>query len=85
MVCEGILNICGTSSKEIEERTKAIYIPQIQQLTNDNINLTNDNINLTNDNINLTNDNINLTNDNANLTNEISRLKELLKLHKIAY
>jgi len=78
MVCEGILNICGTSSKEIEERTKAIYIPQIQQLTNDNINLTNDNINLTNDNINL-------TNDNANLTNEISRLKELLKLHKIAY
>ena len=64
MVCEGILNICGTSSKEIEERTKAIYIPQIQQLTNDNINLTND---------------------NANLTNEISRLKELLKQHKISY
>lgn len=33
MVCEGILNICGTSSKEIEEKTKAIYIPQINKLT----------------------------------------------------
>jgi len=68
MVCEGILNICGTSSKEIEERTiertKAIYIPQIQQLTNDISNLANDNINLANEN---------------------SRLKELLKLHKIAF
>ena len=64
MVCEGILNICGTSSKEIEERTKAIYVPQIQQLTNDISNLANDNINLANEN---------------------SRLKELLKLHKIAF
>ena len=36
MVCEGILNICGTSSKEIEERTKAAdaayYLPQIEKL-----------------------------------------------------
>lgn len=39
MVCEGILNICGTSSKEIEERaikaTKeaadAFYLPQIEK------------------------------------------------------
>ena len=38
MVCEGILNICGTSSKEIEEKaiikaTEEIYIPQINKLT----------------------------------------------------
>lgn len=36
MICEGILNICGTSSKEIEERTKeaddAFYLPQIEKL-----------------------------------------------------
>lgn len=36
MVCEGILNICGTSSKEIEKRTKeaadAFYLPQIEKL-----------------------------------------------------
>lgn len=47
MVCEGILNLCGTSSKEIEERTKAIYIPQIQQLTTENLNLAEEKINLT--------------------------------------
>lgn len=37
MVCEGILNLCGTSSKEIEEKTKEadakIYLPQIKKLT----------------------------------------------------
>lgn len=40
MVCEGILNICGTSSKEIEEKTEkrtkaaadAFYLPQIEKL-----------------------------------------------------
>ena len=36
MVCEGILNICGTSSEEIEKRTKeasdAFYLPQIEKL-----------------------------------------------------
>ena len=37
MVCEGILNLCGTSSKEIIERTKKeeaeYYLPKINQLT----------------------------------------------------
>lgn len=47
MVCEGILNLCGTSSQEIEERTKAIYIPQIQQLTSENLNLAEENDSLT--------------------------------------
>ena len=46
MVCEGILNLCGTSSKEIEERaikaTKDIYIPQINKLTEENSKLTQD-------------------------------------------
>ena len=40
MVCEGILNICGTSSKEIIERTKreeeAYYLPKIDELTSSN-------------------------------------------------
>ncbi len=36
MICEGILNICGTSSKEIEDRTKAIYLPQIEKLNTEN-------------------------------------------------
>ncbi len=37
MVCEGILNLCGTSSKEIIERTKKeeaeYYLPKIDNLT----------------------------------------------------
>lgn len=37
MVCEGILNLCGTSSKEIIERTKKeeaeYYLPKINNLT----------------------------------------------------
>ena len=36
MVCEGILNLCGTSSEEIIERTRkedaAYYLPQIDYL-----------------------------------------------------
>lgn len=40
MVCEGILNICGTSSKEIIKATKEeaekIYVPQINELTKQN-------------------------------------------------
>ncbi|MCM1135285.1 MAG: hypothetical protein NC400_06870 [Clostridium sp.] len=40
MVCEGILNLCGTSSEEIIERTKQedaeYYLPQIDSLTSDN-------------------------------------------------
>ncbi|MCM1124572.1 MAG: hypothetical protein NC416_18510 [Eubacterium sp.] len=40
MVCEGILNLCGTSSEEIIERTKKeeaeYYLPQIDQLSSRN-------------------------------------------------
>lgn len=36
MVCEGLLNLCGTSSKEIIERTKKeeaeYYLPKINYL-----------------------------------------------------
>ena len=43
MVCEGILNLCGTSSKEIIERTKKeddeYYLPKIEQLTCQNSDL----------------------------------------------
>ena len=44
MVCEGILNLCGTSSKEIIERTKKedaeYYLPKIEHLSFQNSNLT---------------------------------------------
>lgn len=37
MVCEGILNLCGTSSEEIIERTRkeeaAYYLPKIDSLS----------------------------------------------------
>ena len=40
MVCEGLLNLCGTSSAEIIERTKKeeaeYYLPKINQLTSQN-------------------------------------------------
>ncbi len=40
MVCEGLLNLCGTSSAEIIERTKKedaeYYLPKIEQLTSQN-------------------------------------------------
>ena len=47
MVCEGLLNLCGTSSAEIIERTKKedaeYYLPKINQLTSQNSNLTSQN------------------------------------------
>lgn len=40
MICEGILNLCGTSSAEIIERTKKedaeYYLPKIEQLSSQN-------------------------------------------------
>ena len=50
MVCEGILNLCGTSSKEIIERTKKeeaeYYLPKIEQLSLQNSDLAAKNNNL---------------------------------------
>jgi hypothetical protein len=43
MVCEGILNICGTSSKEIEERTRKETAAEIQSLTDQNKQLSSEN------------------------------------------
>ena len=44
MVCEGLLNLCGTSSAEIIERTKKeeaeYYLPKINQLTSQNEDLS---------------------------------------------
>ncbi len=40
MVCEGLLNLFGTSSEEIIERTKKedeeYYLPKLQSLSNQN-------------------------------------------------
>ena len=47
MVCEGLLNLCGTSSAEIIERTKKedaeYYLPKIEQLTSQNDKLSSQN------------------------------------------
>ena len=47
MVCEGILNLCGTSSEEIIERTKKedaeYYLPKIDQLSSQNNQLFSEN------------------------------------------
>ena len=44
MVCEGLLNLCGTSSAEIIERTKKedaeYYLPKINLLTSQNEDLS---------------------------------------------
>ncbi len=50
MVCEGILNLYGTSSAEIIERTKKedaeYYLPKIEQLTSQNDDLSSQNSDL---------------------------------------
>lgn len=47
MICEGILNLCGTSSAEIIERTKKeaaeYYLPKINKLTSQNDDLSSQN------------------------------------------
>jgi cell shape-determining protein MreC len=50
MVCEGILNICGTSSKEIEERTRKETAAEIQSLTDQNKQLSSENSQLNSEN-----------------------------------
>ena len=46
-ICEGLLNLCGTSSEEIIERTKKeadeYYQPQIDKLSQDNKQWSSDN------------------------------------------
>ena len=82
MVCEGILNICGTSSKEIIERTKkeeeAYYLPKINELTSSNEALT-----LSNEL--LTSSNESLISSNTILTSQVGYLKDLLRQHNIAF
>lgn len=54
MICEGILNLCGTSSEEIIARTKKeeeeYYLPKIKGLTNENEQLTSSNKQLSSEN-----------------------------------
>ena len=75
MVCEGLLNLCGTSSAEIIERTKKedaeYYLPQIEQLTSQN------------DSLSFQNDS--LSSQNNNLSSRITYLESLLKKNNIAF
>ena len=75
MVCEGILNLCGTSSQEIIERTKKeeaeYYLPKIEQLSFQNSDLTTQNRDL--------------TAKNNNLSSQIAYLESLLKRNNIPF
>lgn len=75
MVCEGILNLCGTSSKEIIERTKKeeaeYYLPKIEQLSFQNSDLTSRNSDL--------------TAQNNNLSSQVTYLESLLKKNNIPF
>lgn len=75
MVCEGILNLCGTSSEEIIARTKKeqeeFYLPKINELQ-----ITNEK---------LSSSNKQLSSSNKHLSSQIDYLKELLKQHNISY
>lgn len=75
MVCEGILNLCGTSSKEIIERTKKeeaeYYLPKIEQLSFQNSDLTSRNSDL--------------TVQNNNLSSQVIYLESLLKKNNIPF
>lgn len=75
MVCEGLLNLYGTSSAEIIERTKKeaaeYYLPKIDQLSARNENLTSQNVNL--------------SARNDSLSSQIDYLKSLLMQHNIPF
>ena len=75
MVCEAILNYFGTSSEEIEEKTRKqdqeIYEPQIQRLTLEKAALSSENTAL--------------SSENTLLHCENDALKQLLKKHGISY
>ncbi|MDE5598718.1 MAG: hypothetical protein K2J04_12935, partial [Lachnospiraceae bacterium] len=75
MVCEGLLNLCGTSSAEIIERTKKeeaeYYLPKIEQLTSQNDDLSTQNSDL--------------TAQNSDLAFQNAYLKSLLAKHNIPF
>ena len=75
MVCEGLLNLYGTSSAEIIERTKKeaaeYYLPKIDQLSARNESLTSQNVNL--------------SARNDSLSSQIDYLKSLLMQHNIPF
>lgn len=62
MVCEGLLNLFGTSSEEIIERTKKeaaeYYLPKIDQLSSQNNHLSSRIDDLSSQNDNLSSQNI---------------------------
>ena len=75
MVCEGLLNLCGTSSAEIIERTKKenaeYYLPIINQLTSQYEDLSSRNKDL--------------YSQNENLSSQIAYLKSLLAQNNIPF
>ena len=75
LICEGLLNLFGTSSAEIIERTKKedaeYYLPKIEQLSSQNDSLSSQNSDL--------------TFQNSNLFSQITYLKSLLAKHNIPF
>ena len=96
MVCEGLLNLCGTSSAEIIERTKKenaeYYLPIINQLTSQyedlssqNENLSSRNKDLSSRNKDLSSRNKDLSSRNKDLSSQIAHLKSLLAQNNIPF
>ncbi len=71
MICEGVLNLFGTSSEEIRRQDAEYYLPQIDELEADIEKLASSNEQLTSSN--------NL------LTKQVNQLKQLLIQNNIAF
>ena len=89
MVCEGLLNLFGTSSEEIIEKTRmeanAYYQPKLDSLTEKNIQLKSFNNELASSNKELSSSNKTLTSFNEQLSSQIEYLQDLLKKNNIPF
>ena len=89
MVCEGLLNLFGTSSEEIIEKTRieanAYYQPKLDSLIEKNIQLKSFNNELASSNRELSSSNETLTSFNEQLTSQIEYLQDLLKKNNIPF
>ena len=85
MICEGVLNLFGTSSEEIRRKEAEYYLPQIDELKADNKKLALSNKQLNSSNKKLTSSNKQLISSNNLLTKQVNQLKQLLIQNNIAF
>ncbi|MBD5484782.1 MAG: hypothetical protein HDR18_04550 [Lachnospiraceae bacterium] len=89
MVCEGILNLCGTSSEEIIAKAKKesddYYLPKIDELTASNEQLASTNEQLASTNEQLSLSNKELTSSVTLLSSQLDHLQDLLRQNNISF